>query len=117
MIKSLALGALLSLAAVSAQAASVSVQLQSPLAKADTVVAGGTAWDCAGATCRTDVALNDTYSVDTCRELGKQVGAIAGFSAARGSFDEAKLAKCNAGLGGVAAQAAKPGTPVASTNR
>ncbi len=46
MIKTFALGALLSLAAVAAQAAPVSAQLAKPLAKADTVLAGGVAWDC-----------------------------------------------------------------------
>ena len=116
MIKTFALGALLSLAAVSAQAATVSAQLAKPLAKADTVLAGGTAWDCQGSTCTTDVALNDTFSTDVCRQLGKSVGsAIASYTAARGSLDDGKLAKCNAGLPGAETLTAKNGgaAPVA----
>lgn len=116
MLKSLALGALLSLAAVAAQAAPVTAQLQSPLAKGDTFVAGETAWVCQGDSCVAGDAHNDTWSVDTCRQLAKQVGGVAGFSGAKGSFDEAKLAKCNAGLpGSQAAQATKPAP--AATNR
>lgn len=115
MIKSLALGALLSLASVAASAATVSAQLQAPVAKADTYLAGGTAWDCSGTTCVTQVALNDTFSVGVCRELGKQVGAIAVYSAAKGELDGDKLAKCNSGLPGASNQTAKAAaaTPVA----
>lgn len=108
MIKTFALGALLSLAAVAAQAAPVSAQLAKPLAKADTVLAGGVAWDCAGDTCTATEAQNDTFSVDVCRDLGKQVGsAVAAYSGVRGSLDVAKLAKCSAGLPGAETLTAK----------
>ena len=80
MIKSLALGALMSLAAVAAQAATVSVELQKPVAKADSVIVNGVAFDCSGAACSTGIAQNDTYSVDTCHQLAKQVGPVAAFS-------------------------------------
>ena len=113
MIKSIALGAVLSLAAVAAQAAPVVATLQSPLAKADTVLAGDIAWDCQGATCTSGEVHNDTFSIETCRALGKQVGAVSSFISARGSLDDAKLAKCNAGLGGGAGQTVKSSTTAA----
>ena len=116
MIKTFALGALLSLAAVAAQAAPVSAQLIKPLAKADTVLAGGVAWDCAGATCMATEAQNDTFSAEVCRDLGKQVGsAVTAYTGVRGALDDAKLAKCNVGLPGAETLTAKASTtaPVA----
>lgn len=116
MIKTFALGALLSLAAVAARAAPVSAQLAKPLTKADTVLAGGVAWDCSGATCTTAESQNDTFSVSVCRDLGKQVGsAVSAYTGARGALDDAKLAKCNAGLPGADTLSAKASTtaPVA----
>ena len=113
MIKSFALGALLSLAAVAAQAAPVTVQLVQPLTKADTIVTGQTAWDCQGATCTAE-AMSESFSVDTCRDLTRQLGVgVASYASANKSFDAARLARCNASLPGTVQAKAAPAPAIA----
>ena len=56
-------------------------------------IAGGVAWNCQGTTC---VAPRGTSRpLRVCRELQREVGAVASFSAKGKRLDADKLASCN----------------------
>lgn len=62
-------------------------------AKERTVVAGGVAWNCNGTSCVAEKGTSRPLRI--CRELQRDVGEIAGFTAKGEALAEDKLAKCN----------------------
>ncbi|MDG5747760.1 hypothetical protein P8Q88_06165 [Qipengyuania sp. XHP0207] len=58
-----------------------------------TVVAGGVAWNCTGTTCI--APKGNSRPMRVCRELQREHGAIAGFTAKGEALADDKLAKCN----------------------
>ena len=62
-------------------------------AKDRVVVAGGVAWKCNGTTCVAEKGTSRPMRV--CRELQRDVGEIAGFTAKGEALAADKLAKCN----------------------
>lgn len=68
-------------------------QLAKPVEKTTTTVAGGVVWSCKGDTCI--AAKGTSSSVRVCRELQKEHGAIAGFTAKGEELAADSLAKCN----------------------
>lgn len=68
-------------------------ELSAP-ASATRTVAGGIAWSCEGTTC---VAAKGTSSpLRMCREIQRELGAVASFTANGKELAEDKLAACNA---------------------
>ena len=56
-------------------------------------IAGGVAWSCKGTTCI--AARGTSRPLRVCRELQREVGAIASFTAKGKTLDADKLASCN----------------------
>lgn len=68
-------------------------QLAKPVEKATTTVAGGVVWSCKGDTCI--AAKGTSRPLRVCRELQKEHGEIAGFTAKGEELAADNLAKCN----------------------
>lgn len=115
MFRSILASAALAAAVLAAPAAfagqPLSVQLQAPVASPVKFVAAGATWNCAGDTCRAEVTTDRTLGLEGCRALAKEVGPVAAYN----SFDAARLAKCDAGLGGSTLAKAPAAAEVAST--
>ena len=62
-------------------------------AKDRVIVAGGVAWQCNGTTCVAEKGTSRPMRM--CRELQRDVGEIAGFTAKGEALADDKLAKCN----------------------
>jgi hypothetical protein len=58
--------------------------------------AGSVIWDCDSAGCRTVSNTSSADGLSACRALAHEVGKLAAFVATGGSFDSARLARCNA---------------------
>ena len=58
-----------------------------------TVVAGGVAWNCDGTSCV--APKGNSRPMRVCRELQREHGSVAGFTAKGEALAEDKLAKCN----------------------
>lgn len=109
MLKSTAFAAALSLAAGSAAFADTyTAQLQAPVAKLTKVVAGGAVWSCEGATCVTSSDVDRVFTVSGCKELGREVGAVASYGGVK-SLEAGQLARCNAGFKPALTQTAQAG--------
>lgn len=74
----------------------ITAKLQSPVAEKTKLIAGGAVFICEGDTCYASAPSSRTYAQATCKELAKNVGAIASFGGARRQLDDAKLGQCNA---------------------
>jgi hypothetical protein len=74
----------------------VTVKLAAPLATKTKLIAGGAVFLCEGDTCLASAPTSQTYATSTCKDLAKNVGAIASFSGSRKSLDADKLGACNA---------------------
>ena len=61
--------------------------------EAGTVVAGGVAWSCKGTTCV--APKGNSRPLRVCRELQREHGEIAAFTAKDQALESDKLAKCN----------------------
>lgn len=70
-----------------------SVELAQPVAKPTTTVAGGVAWACEGTSCV--ARKGSSRPLRMCRELQREHGAIASFTANEEALDADKLAQCN----------------------
>jgi len=77
-------------AAGAAQAAPMTATLATPLTKEARIIAGGAAWRCAESTCVLSSAATPDAR-DACRQIVRQLGAVTAF----GTFDAARLEKCN----------------------
>ncbi len=74
-------------------AAFYTVELAQPVAEKTTTIAGGVAWACKGTTCVAQKGSSRPLRV--CRELQREHGEIASFTAKDEALDADKLAKCN----------------------
>lgn len=97
-IRLFSLGAGLSLALVIAGAAAaepVIAKLQAPLPGAAKPVAGGAVFECLGDVCAARAPSADTAGVRGCKDLARQVGAIASFGPSTKALAPDQLASCN----------------------
>jgi hypothetical protein len=70
--------------------------LAAPLAHAGHPLAGEVIWRCAADSCTTSEATVDTLSLNTCKALARQVGAISAFRGVGRELSAADLERCNA---------------------
>ena len=97
MFRTNALIAALSLVAAApavAQAPSYRAVPATPMTQAANVIVGDTLWNCGPDGCTT--ARATARAAIVCEEAAKKVGKLSSFTADTMTFDEAKLAKCNA---------------------
>ena len=92
---SLTFGALVAPSAAEAKPSTpfYSVELAQPVAEKTTTIAGGVAWACKGTTCVAQKGASRPLRV--CRELQREHGEIASFTADAKALEADKLAKCN----------------------
>ncbi|KWV93692.1 MULTISPECIES: hypothetical protein [unclassified Erythrobacter] len=69
------------------------VELAQPVSERTTTIAGGVAWNCKGTTCVAQ--KGNSRPLRVCRELQREHGEIAAFTAKDEALDAEKLAKCN----------------------
>lgn len=67
-------------------------ELAQPATK-DLAVAGGVAWRCEGTSCTAPRGTSRPLRV--CRELNRELGQVASFTAKGEALDSEKLARCN----------------------
>jgi hypothetical protein len=79
-------------AAAASNAPFYTAELAKPAEKS-TVIAGGVAWSCKGTKCV--APQGNSRPLRVCRELQKENGDIAGFTAKGEALAEDALAKCN----------------------
>jgi hypothetical protein len=70
--------------------------LAQPLTARKQVIIDYNIWRCEGSSCALVSRPNDINAVRNCRELKRQVGALAAYGKEGDQFDPDKLAKCNA---------------------
>ena len=92
----LAAVAAFSLAGAASAADRIVAQLEAPVAAKTKIVAGGSLWNCEGATCVAAQQSSGATSVRACKSLAKEVGRLTAFGAERVSFAAEQLSKCNA---------------------
>ncbi|QYJ06979.1 CC_3452 family protein [Qipengyuania flava] len=92
---SLTFGAALAPVAAEAKSSTTfyTAELAQPVAEKTTTVAGGVAWACKGTTCVAQKGSSRPLRV--CRELQREHGEIASFTAKDQALESDKLAKCN----------------------
>lgn len=95
-----ACAAVISLSATAAFAGetAVTAKLQQPVSQPTKFIAGGAVFVCETDTCVAQVPMTSTFATATCKQVAAKAGPVASF-AGRKSFDEARLAECNASLG------------------
>ncbi|WP_333586924.1 CC_3452 family protein [Phenylobacterium sp.] len=79
----------------------VVAKLQQPTEWAQ-LVAGGAVFICEGVDCVANSPGSQTYAAPTCKALAKKFGPVVSFTRANRSFDESRLAACNASAAPVA---------------
>lgn len=97
-IRLLSLGAGLSLALIVANAAAaepVIAKLQAPLPGAAKPVAGGAVFECLGDVCAARAPSADTAGLRGCKDLARQVGAIASFGPSSKPLAPEQITSCN----------------------
>ena len=70
-------------------------KLETPMPKAEKIVAAKALWNCAEDTCVAELKRK-TVRVSTCKKVVKEVGKLAEFSNGEESLSEADLERCNA---------------------
>jgi len=68
--------------------------LETPLSKAEKVVAAKVLWSCAGETCTADLSRKSA-NISTCKKVVKKIGKVVEFASSNGALSEADLATCN----------------------
>lgn len=71
------------------------VKLESPMPKAEKIVAAKAVWSCAEDTCVAELNRKKV-SLRTCKKVAKEVGKVAAFSNASSELTAEQLAACNA---------------------
>lgn len=92
----LAFGAAIAPSSAEAKSTSLfyTVELAQPVTTTSTTIAGGVAWACKGTTCVAQ--KSNSRPLRVCRELQREHGQIASFTAKDEPLDAENLAKCNA---------------------
>lgn len=91
-LRTLALAAAFALSAAPALAGTVSATLQSPVSGKAKVVAGGAVFNCVDVTCVAATPTERTLTAAACKQLVKEVGAVAAFGNDKRQLD---VARCN----------------------
>ena len=73
----------------------VTVTLDAPQPKAVNLIAAHASWNCSGGTCVTNSAPDETFSVDGCKDLAKQLGRVSAYANEMKALDTKALEKCN----------------------
>lgn len=69
--------------------------LETPMDKAEKIVAAKALWSCSDDTCRATLDRK-TVKVSTCKKVVKEVGKLAEFSNGNETLSETDLERCNA---------------------
>ncbi len=69
--------------------------LESPMPKAEKIVAAKALWSCADTICKAELDRK-TVRVSTCKKVVKEVGKVSEFSNEKESLSAEDLARCNA---------------------
>jgi hypothetical protein len=101
MMKAHILAAMAALATVTvgvgaAAAEPVVAKLQAPVSSSTKKVAGGAVFECLGDVCAARSPASDSAGLRGCKELARQVGAVASFGPASKPLSSEELATCNA---------------------
>ena len=86
--------AALGLAGTAAAGTQFTAKLESPLTKAEKVVAANVLWNCDGDTCVAELSRK-SVTVRTCKKVVKEVGKVAEFANENGALTEDELKSCN----------------------
>ncbi|NQY15267.1 MAG: hypothetical protein HRT81_15615 [Henriciella sp.] len=70
-------------------------KLESPMPKAEKIVAAKALWSCADDTCKAELDRK-TVRVSTCKKVVKEVGKVSEFSNENEALSAEDLARCNA---------------------
>ncbi|MEM9573031.1 MAG: hypothetical protein AAF996_16315 [Pseudomonadota bacterium] len=70
-------------------------ELESPMPKAEKIVAAKALWSCADTTCKAELDRK-TVRVSTCKKVVKEVGKVSEFSNGNESLSAEDLERCNA---------------------
>ncbi len=71
--------------------------LQSPISKPVSVIAGDAFWNCAGASCVSGGATDQSLTISACKTIVKTVGGpVSAYSIGGSALPANLLAKCNA---------------------
>ena len=81
--------------AMAGPATSFTAKLETPMQKAEKVVAAKVLWSCAADTCIAKVDRKKV-NVSTCKKVVREVGAVTEFSNKNGALSAEDLSKCNA---------------------
>jgi len=96
MIRTLtAASAALAFAGTAFAGTSFTATLETPVQKAEKVVAAKALWSCADDTCRATLDRK-TVRVSTCKKVVKELGKLAEFSNGSDTLSDEDLARCNA---------------------
>jgi hypothetical protein len=90
-----AIAALASIVATGAMAEPVIAKLQVPTKGAVKPVAGGAVFECLGDVCAARAPASDTSGLRGCKDLARQVGAVASFGPSSRQLSADQLAECN----------------------
>jgi hypothetical protein len=74
---------------------SFTATLETPMPKAEKIVAAKALWNCSEDTCRATLDRK-TVRVSTCKKVVKEIGKLASFANEDESLSEADLERCNA---------------------
>ncbi|MDJ0922756.1 MAG: hypothetical protein QNI84_16630 [Henriciella sp.] len=74
---------------------SFTATLETPITKADEIVAAKAIWTCEGDTCKADLSRK-TATVRTCKQVVKEVGKVTAFASDNNTLSETDLEACNA---------------------
>ena len=69
--------------------------LETPVSKAEKIVAAKALWNCADDTCVAELKRK-TVRVSTCKKVAKEVGKLASFSNGEETLSAEDLERCNA---------------------
>jgi hypothetical protein len=85
----------LALAGTAFAGTAFTVTLESPMPKAEKIVAAKALWNCAENTCTAELDRK-TVRVSTCKKVVKEVGKVAAFANTNEALSDADLERCNA---------------------
>lgn len=85
----------ISAVATAAMAEPVVAKLQAPTAGSPKPVAGGAVFECLGDVCAARAPASDTAGLRGCKDLARQVGAVASFGPASRQLSADQLTECN----------------------
>lgn len=73
---------------------SFTATLETPMSKADDIVAAKAIWSCEGETCEAELSRK-TATVKTCKKVAKEVGKLTAFAGEKNALSDADIEACN----------------------